>query len=42
MKEDWVVVESSQHPADEKNEYPSTYFLMERQKPDPALNQSQA
>jgi len=30
-EEDWVVKESSQHPADENNEYPATYFLMERQ-----------
>lgn len=28
---DWVVVDNSQHPADDKNEYPTTYFLMERQ-----------
>jgi len=27
---EWVELERSQHPADDKNEYPATYFLMER------------
>ena len=30
-EEDWVVIERSEHPADEKNEYPFTFFLLERQ-----------
>jgi len=27
---EWVELERSLHPADDKNEYPATYFLMER------------
>ena len=29
-EKEWVVIEHSEHPADEKNEYPFTYMLMER------------
>jgi len=39
---EWVELERSEHPADEKNEFPFTYILMERKQPDPALYRGQA